>query len=152
MKKGILYTVSAAAIGGVCLLGAGHHHVKSIFHGENHDKKIDFVVKHMGRKLDLSDIQRDEIKSLLKRSHSQLGDIKIEHKEIKNEFKSDFVSNDFDALKYSAKFKDHVINSDTHIFAETVNGIHRILSEDQRLKLVALMEKHKGHHHHFHKG
>lgn len=154
MKKGIFYTVSAAAIGGVCLFGAAHHHVKSIFHSENHNKKIDFIVKHMGRKLELSEIQRDEIKALLKKSHNRIGGFKEEHKKLKNEFKSDFVSSDFDAGKYSTKFKEHVLNNDSDIFTETVNGVHGILNEDQRTKLIFLMDKHRNHHHHhfFHKG
>lgn len=154
MRKGLLYTVSAAVIGGICLVGVVRHHIKSIFCSKSSDKKIDFVVKHMGRKLDMNDHQKDEFKDILRKSQIGMNELKADHKNLKSSFKTDFISSDFDAGKYGEKINEHILKNGSGIFTETVNGLHGILSEEQRIKLISLMEKKHAHHgHHFcHKG
>lgn len=151
MKKRLFYAFSATVLGSVCLIGVAHKYVKSLFCNSNRDKKIGFVVRYIGKKLDLSDEQKGEVVTLLKNTHNTIDACKDQHIKLKDEFKTDFISSDFDAIKLSSKFKEQLLNNNH--FAETVNGIHRILTVDQRIKLVALMDKRKNHRHHFyHKG
>lgn len=143
----ILKALSFIVIGGVGASVISSHKKNILQHCKSKVHKKNFIINHIGKKLNLSDSQKSELKYLFSKIHGKMKEKKKEHEKVFEGLKTDFINSDFDANKYSSKFKEHILSSDTNICSEALNEVHQILDETQRIMFIDLLNKHKHHHH-----
>ncbi len=142
MKKAILISALAA---GVLTLGAC---AKNKIHDciKNPNKKIDKIVGFMGRKLDLSEPQKESVKDLLIDLHTEHKSMKCKHDSLRAIFKTQFLSESLNSDELTALLKEQMIEPGIDKIGETVASLHTILTSQQRSEMVRLIGKKHGTH------
>jgi len=144
LKTGLIFIVGI--VGVALILGSCSRYR----HGGNYspEKKGEYMVKHLTEKLELTEAQQrvlNGIKDGMTAMHSSHGADKTAFKDtIIAQLKSDKLDQQvlFDLME--AKHKKMEANMKGMV--QTLADFHKILSPEQRTKLVELLEKHGDHH------
>ncbi|NQV38066.1 MAG: Spy/CpxP family protein refolding chaperone [Candidatus Marinimicrobia bacterium] len=132
----------------MAVTGCGHLRHKKGHCVRNPEKHIPKIVKIMGKKLDLTDTQKTQVKSILDDLASNHGDMKTMkdemHKEIILQLGKENV--DVNALNNQMDEKASTVNSMRYKVVDAFAEFHRILTPEQRKKLAVHIEKYGSRH------
>jgi Spy/CpxP family protein refolding chaperone len=109
----------------------------------NHVRKHKLMANHLVRFLDLTEEQGQQMKELFAGTHEQMDKIHAEKEKAHRVLLEEFVSDEFDAAYVENLVSDEDIALVRSLFAETVAGVHDILTTEQREKLVAHIKDHR---------
>lgn len=109
----------------------------------HHMRRHKNMASHLVRFLDLTEEQEQQMKELFARTHEQMDKIHSEKEEMHQTLLEEFVSDEFDAASIENLVSDEDVATVSSLFAETVAGVHDILTTEQREKLVAHIKDHR---------
>ena len=132
----------------MALTGCGHRHSMHGRHGNDPEKHISKMIKIMGKKLELTETQKTQVKSLLDElaaNHDDMKSMKEDiHKEIILQLGKDEV--DVNALNILLDEKAATMNSMRYKVVDGFAEFHRILTLEQRKKLATHIKKYESRH------
>ena len=109
----------------------------------HHTQRHKFMVNHLIRFLDLTEEQEQQIHELFAKTHEHIDKIHTEKEEMHQTLLEEFVSDEFDATSIENLVSDEDIAMVRALFAETVTGVHNILTTEQRERLVEHIKDHR---------
>lgn len=109
----------------------------------HHMRRHKHMANHFVRFLDLTEEQEQQIHELFNKTHEQMDKIHSEKEKVHRTLLEEFVGDEFDAAAIEDLVSDEDIALVRSLFAETVAGVHDILTAEQREKLVGHIKDHR---------
>ena len=109
----------------------------------HHMRRHKNMASHLVRFLDLTEEQEQQMKELFSKTHEQMDKIHTGKEKTHQALLEEFASDEFDAAAIEDFVSDEGIALVRSLFAETVTGVHDILTTEQREKLVEHIKDHR---------